>query len=45
LTNSGSGIIPVTHFNGEKIGNGSVGEITNQLLKQYNEWMVQDIDG
>ena len=45
LTNSGSGIIPVTHLNGKNIGNGFVGEITSQLLSHYNEWMLQDITG
>ena len=45
LTNSGSGIIPVTYLNGEKIGDGFVGKITCQLLRQYNEWIVQNIAG
>ena len=43
LTNSGSGIIPVTRINDKNIGNGSVGTITRQLLSQYNEWMLKDI--
>jgi len=43
LTNSGSGIIPVTRINDKIIGNGSVGIKTNQLLAQYNEWMLKDI--
>jgi len=43
LTNSGSGIIPVTRINDKNIGNGSVGTITRQLLAQYNEWMLKDI--
>ena len=38
LTNSGSGIIPVTRINDKIIGNGSVGIKTNQLLTQNNEW-------
>ena len=43
LTNSGSGIIPVTRINDKYIGNGSVGIITRQLLSQYNEWMLKEI--
>jgi len=43
LTNSGSGIIPVTRINKKNIGNGSVGKITSQLLSQYNEWILKDI--
>ena len=43
LTNSGSGIIPVTSINDKNIGNGSVGTITRQLLSQYNEWMLKEI--
>jgi branched-subunit amino acid aminotransferase/4-amino-4-deoxychorismate lyase len=43
LTNSGSGIIPVTSINDKNIGNGSVGIKTSQLLAQYNEWMLKDI--
>jgi branched-subunit amino acid aminotransferase/4-amino-4-deoxychorismate lyase len=45
LTNSGSGIIPVTQINGENIGDGSVGTVTKQLLAQYNNWILQDITG
>ena len=43
LTNSGSGIIPVTRINDKNIGNGEVGIITRQLLSQYNEWMLKEI--
>ena len=43
LTNSGSGIIPVTSINDKNIGNGSVGIITRQLLSKYNEWMLKEI--
>ena len=43
LTNSGSGIIPVTRINDKNIGNGDVGIITRQLLSQYNEWMLKEI--
>jgi len=43
LTNSGSGIIPVTSINDKNIRNGSVGIITRQLLSKYNEWMVKEI--
>ena len=43
LTNSGSGIIPVTSINNKNIGNGSVGIITRQLLSKYNEWMLKEI--
>ena len=43
LTNSGSGIIPVTRINDKNIGNGSVGIITRQLLSQYNELMLEEI--
>ena len=43
VTNSGSGIIPVTRINDKNIGNGSVGIITRQLLSQYNEWMLKEI--
>jgi branched-chain amino acid aminotransferase len=43
ITNSGSGIIPVTRINDKNIGNGSVGIITRQLLSQYNEWMLKEI--
>ena len=43
LTNSGSGIIPVTSINNKNVGNGSVGIITCQLLSKYNEWMLKDI--
>jgi branched-subunit amino acid aminotransferase/4-amino-4-deoxychorismate lyase len=43
LTNSGSGIIPVTRINDKNIGNGSVGIITLQLLSQYNELMLKEI--
>jgi len=45
LTNSGSGIIPVTQINGGNIGDGSVGTVTKQLLAQYNNWILQDITG
>ena len=43
LTNSGSGIIPVTSINNKNVGNGSVGIITCQLLSKYNEWMLKEI--
>ena len=43
LTNSGSGIIPVTSINNKNVGNGSVGIITRQLLSKYNEWMLKEI--
>ena len=43
ITNSGSGIIPVTRINDKNIGNGSVGIITRQLLSQYNKWMLKEI--
>ena len=44
LTNSGSGIVPVTLLNGKLIGSGSVGIITQQLLSLYHNWMIQDIE-
>lgn len=45
LTNSGSGIIPVTNLNQQPIGNGSVGPMTQQLMELYTEWMIQDCEG
>ncbi len=44
ITNSGSGIVPVTHINNQIIGNGNVGEITILLLKQYEKWIKEDLN-
>ncbi len=44
ITNSGSGIVPVSHVNGSIIGNGNVGEITKNLLDDYIHWIREDIE-
>ena len=43
--NTGSTTSSITYLNGEKVGDGFVGKITCQLLRQYNEWIVQNIAG
>ena len=43
ITNSGSGIVPVVRVNNQKIGNGMVGLITNNLLVCYDKWINQNI--
>lgn len=44
ITNSGSGVVPVSHVNGSRIGNGAVGEITRNLLNDYTKWIKEDIE-
>ena len=44
ITNSGSGIVPVIRVNSQKIGNGKVGRITNNLLVCYDKWINRNID-
>lgn len=44
ITNSGSGVVPVSHVNGSRIGNGSVGKITRKLLNDYTRWIKEDIE-
>lgn len=43
ITNSGSGIVPVSHINGLKIGNGAVGEVTRNLVNDYTKLIKDDI--
>lgn len=43
ITNSGSGVVPVSHVNDSRIGNGAVGEITRILLNDYTKWINEDI--
>jgi branched-chain amino acid aminotransferase len=44
ITNSGSGIVPISHVNGSIIGNGAVGEITRNLLNDYTKWIEENIE-
>ncbi len=44
ITHSGSGIVPVSHVNGSKIGNGTVGDIIRNLLNDYTKWIKEDIE-
>lgn len=43
LTNSGSGIVPITKVNNEIISNGKPGFITNKLQNYYTEQMGKDM--
>ena len=43
LTNSGSGIIPITFVNELKIGDGQVGPITSELHHHYQKWILINI--
>lgn len=43
ITNSGSGIVPVTRLNDKKVGSGEVGKTTNKLLGLYDKWISQDV--
>jgi len=43
ITNSGSGVVPVSHVNDSRIGNGTVGKITRNLLDDYTRWIYEDI--
>lgn len=43
ITNSGSGIVPVTRVNDKNVGSGKVGKTTNKLLELYDKWISQDI--
>jgi len=43
ITNSGSGIVPVTRVNDKNVGSGKVGKTTNKLLGLYDKWIAQDI--
>jgi len=43
ITNSGSGIVPVSHINGAIIGNGAIGEVTKNLLNDYTKLIKNDI--
>ena len=39
ITNSSSGIIPVTKIDKVNIGSGKPGTTTIKLLKEYNKWL------
>ncbi len=38
LTNTSSGVMPITVFNGNTIGNGRQGHLSGQLLKEFNSF-------
>ncbi|MCA9364865.1 MAG: aminotransferase class IV [Candidatus Moranbacteria bacterium] len=44
LTASNKGVVPVTKINDKKIGNGTVGKHTKNLMKQYNQF-IKDYRG
>lgn len=41
FTGSGSGVRGVTHINGKAVGNGKVGKITKEVMKQYKEYLLR----
>ena len=42
ITNSGSGVIPITKVDSVEIGTGEVGSITKELLRLYNQWLHEN---
>jgi len=42
ITNSGSGVIPITKVDSVEIGTGGVGSITKELLRLYNQWLHEN---
>jgi len=43
LTNSGSGVVPITQVNDQLIGDGNAGDVTSQLMAQYSDWLLENI--
>ncbi len=43
ITNSGSGIVPVSRVNGKVLGNGQPGKLTQELMQHYERWVQENV--
>lgn len=43
LTGSGKEITPVTRIDGKPVGNGMVGTVTKEIMRQYKEYVYSDL--